>query len=359
MSTLPPTGGRVTRAFLTVWTLVGAVALLYVGLIVLAAVRLAVLPLVLALFPAALLAPVSDRLRRRLPPAVAAGLVVLGFVALLGSMVWLLGRLLVNEAPSMIEAVEEAYGDLTAFAADKFGLELPHLDEALERAEEWARGQELGEAGRSFVFATFEVLTTILLTLVTLFFYLKDRGRMFRFVVALSPARARDAVTEIGYRVWETIGGYFRGQLLVAAVDALLIGSGLLLLGVPLALPLALLIFIGGLFPIVGAFTAGALAVLVALAHGGPVTALIVLALNVVVQQLEGNLLEPLVVGRATQLHPLVVLVALTAGAVTLGVLGAFLAVPLTAAVVRAVGYLVESQRGATPVSDPTPSPPR
>ena len=120
------------------------------------------------------------------------------------------------------------------------------------------------------------------------------------------------------------------------------IGLGLLLLGVPLALRLAVLVFFGGLFPIVGAFTAGAVAVLVALADGGIGLALAVLALNVVVQQLEGNLLEPLIVGRATQLHPLVILGSLTAGAVTSGILGAFLAVPIAASVVRAVTYVLE-----------------
>lgn len=118
----------------------------------------------------------------------------------------------------------------------------------------------------------------------------------------------------------------------------------------PLALPLTLLVFIGGLFPIVGAFTAGAVAVLIALADGGIGLALAVLVLNIVVQQVEGNVLEPLVVGRATQLHPLAIIVALTAGAVTLGILGAFLAVPIAASVARAVGYLREDVHD--PVAD-------
>jgi predicted PurR-regulated permease PerM len=108
-------------------------------------------------------------------------------------------------------------------------------------------------------------------------------------------------------------------------------------------------VFFGGLFPIVGAFTAGALAVLVALTDGGLPTAIAVLVINVVVQQVEGNLLEPLVVGRSTQIHPLAVIAALTAGGLTLGILGAFLAVPITACLVRVGSYALEQRRGETP----------
>jgi putative heme transporter len=163
----------------------------------------------------------------------------------------------------------------------------------------------------------------------------------------------------VGDRVWYTLGAYFRGQLIVAAVDAFFIGLGLFLLGVPLALPLALLVFFGGLFPVVGAFTAGALAVLVALADQGLIVALLVLALNVAVQQAEGNLLEPLIVGRATKLHPLAVLVALTAGAVTFGILGAFLAVPVVASLNAGLGFLFtrDMERPPEEYEGPEPEP--
>ena len=141
-------------------------------------------------------------------------------------------------------------------------------------------------------------------------------------------------------RAWTTLGAYFRGQLLVALVDALAIGVALLVLGVPLALPLAVLIFFGGLFPIVGAVVTGALAVLVAMADAGLTMGLIVLGIVLAVQQLESNVLAPLVLGKATALHPLGVLTSLTAGGILLGVLGAFIAVPIAASLVRAIGYL-------------------
>lgn len=340
---------RLLSAALLTWTLVGVVALLWVGLVALDTVRLVAVPLVLALFPAALLSPLSDRLRRRVPPAAAAGIVLVGFVGVLAGVLALLGWLIADEVPAVVDALEEAYVDVEAFLSDRFDVTIPAVDDALERAEEWARGSELGEAGRTLAFTTLEVLSGFLLALVALFFYLKDRGRIFRFFVELAPSTWRDDVSVVGHRMWDTLGGYFRGQLVVAAVDAFFIGLGLVLLGVPLALPLALLVFFGGLFPIVGAFTAGALAVLVALADSGLGTALAVLALNVVVQQVEGNLLEPLVVGRATKLHPLAVLASLAAGGVTLGILGAFLAVPVTACLVRAIGHVLERRRGVLP----------
>lgn len=352
---MAPNGDRQRRLVpiaLVIWSIVGAAVLVWMAVTVLATVRLAVVPLVLALFPAALLSPVADRVGRRLPPAAAAAVVVLGALTLLAATLGVLGWLIADEIPDVVDALEEAYMDVEAFLSARFDVTIPAVDEALERAEDWARGGELGSAGRKVAFTTLEFLSGVLLFVVALFFYLKDRSRIFRFLVELAPRHLRDDVAEVGHRVWDTLGGYFRGQLVVAAVDAIFIGVGLLLLGVPLALPLAVLVFLGGLFPIVGAFTAGALAVLVALADAGLPTALAVLALNIVVQQVEGNLLEPLVVGRATRLHPLLVLVSLTAGGVTLGILGAFLAVPVTASLARAGGYVVERRRGTTPLAD-------
>ena len=343
---------RLLPAALIIWSIVGAAVLLWMAVAILSTVRLAVVPLVLALFPAALLSPVVDRLRRRLPPAAAAAVVLLGSLSFLAATLAVLGWLIADQVPDVVIALEDAYTDVEAFLSARFDVTIPAVDEALERAAEWARGGELGDAGRKIAFTTLELLSGVLLLLVALFFYLKDRSRLFRFVVELAPAHLQGDVSEVGHRAWDTLGGYFRGQLVVAAVDAVFIGLGLFLLGVPLALPLAVLVFFGGLFPIVGAFTAGALAVLVALADAGVPTALAVLALNIVVQQVEGNLLEPLVVGRATKLHPLLVIAALTAGGVTLGILGAFLAVPVTACLARAGGYVLERRRATTPLAD-------
>lgn len=158
---------------------------------------------------------------------------------------------------------------------------------------------------------------------------------------------------------WDTLGKYFRGQLLVAFVDAVLIGLALVLLGVPLALPLAAIVFFGGLFPIVGAVVTGFLAVLVALSHGGLVLALVVAGIVLAVQQLEGNVLEPLILSHVIDLHPMAIILSITAGAVVLGILGAFLAVPVAAITKRILTHHVgdSARSGSDGSSEPAPKP--
>lgn len=345
------TENPVVRWGAVAWAALGLIGGFVLVALLLAELKLVAVPLVLALFPAALLAPLSERLRRRVPDAVASLVVVVGFLVALVGVLGTLGWLIAGELTSVVDTLEESYDDVREWTDDTLGVELPALDDALDRVREWAEGEDgLGQRAGSAAATGLEVASSLLFGIVALFFYLKDGDRIGAFLRDLFPTRARGDVDEIGRRVWYTLGAYFRGQLIVAAVDAVFIGLGLVLLGVPLALPLTILVFIGGLFPIVGAFTAGAVAVLIALADGGIGLALVVLALNVVVQQVEGNVLEPLVVGRATQLHPLAILVALTAGAVTFGILGAFLAVPVAASVARVVGYLRDEVRD--PVAD-------
>ena len=207
---MPSTARReasLVRGALLIWSLVGLAILGWVGLKVLDSVQLAVAPLVLAPFPSAVLAPVCDRLTQRLPPAAAAGITLAGFVTILGGTLWLLGWLLLDEVPAVADALEDADADVATFVADRFDVAMPDIDDALDQAQDWASGQELGQAGRSFAFATLEVASSSLLILVSMFFYLKDRDRMFRFVVELAPSRSRAHVAEVGRRVWDTLGG--------------------------------------------------------------------------------------------------------------------------------------------------------
>jgi putative heme transporter len=185
-----------------------------------------------------------------------------------------------------------------------------------------------------------ELLVGTLLALFLLFFFLKDGDRIWAWLVGLFPRRARADVDAIGHRNWAVLGGYLRGVAIVALVDAVLIGAALAALGIPFVLPLALLTFLGGFFPIIGANLAGFAAVMVALVSDGLLAALIVAAVVLVVQQLEGHLLQPLIVGRSVKLHPIAILLALTAGGVLWGIPGAFCAVPLTAVAASTFSYL-------------------
>lgn len=330
------------------WALLGIALLIGGAVYLVGQVMLLVVPLVLALFPAALLEPVSRWLKEhRVPPALASLLTIVGSLALLGGIIAALVPLVIAEMPQLIETGEQGLQDLQGFIErDPFGLGIGGTEQLLSQAQDLI-GQAGDYTGQALQAAATVVgaATGAVFLLVALFFYLKDDRQIASGVGDLLPPRIRPDASEIATRVWDTLGKFFRGQLLVAFVDAVLIGLGLLILQIPLALPLAVLIFFGALFPIIGAFLTGTLAVLVALADGGLVLALIVLGLILGVQQLEGNVLQPIVLGRVISLHPLLVIVAVTGGALTLGVLGAFLAVPVVASLARVVEYLRERQK--------------
>jgi putative heme transporter len=342
---------RLWRVGRTAWALVGiALAVAVLGLIA-GELTLVLVPVILALFPATLLVPVAGWLKNRGVPAALAGLVsILAGIALIGAVIGAMVPLVASELPDLAESASEGVAQIEDFLEDgPLGLEADGVEGLLSTARE-----QLGEVGdyagqaTGAAFAAFEAVAGLLLLFVALFFYLKDGRRLSEGLISTFPAHSRDRVRRLAASSWETLGRYFRGQLLVAFVDAVFIGIGLLILGVPLALPLAVLIFFGGLFPIVGAVATGALAVLVALADGGLTTALIVLGLVLAVQQLESNVLEPVILGRVIDLHPLVIILAITAGSLTLGILGAFLAVPVAAI----VAGVIEDLRGHTTDDD-------
>jgi putative heme transporter len=347
-STPVPTGGppeptRLWRVGRSAWALVGlAVALALLGYIA-SALVIVIVPVVLALFPATLLAPLADRLRGfGLPSALAAVVSLLvGLVVFFGILAGAIA-LVIADAPELLESAAEGVGEIEAWLEDDpLGIGVEGFSDLLAFAQEQLGevGDLAGQASTAAVLA-FEVVAGLLLLFVVLFFYLKDGRRLRDAIVTTAPAARQPLVRESLDRAWNTLSGYVQGQLMVAFFDAVFIGIGLLILGVPLALPLAILVLFGGLFPIVGAVATGSLAVLVALADGGLTTGLIVLGIVVAVQQIEGNVLEPLILGRTIHLHPFVVITAITAGAAVLGILGAFLAVPVAAIIARVVDLI-------------------
>lgn len=332
---------RLWNAGRTGWAILGIVGVLVLAGIVAGQLALIVVPVVLALFPATLLVPVASKLKEVGAPAALAAFasILLGFLVI-GGIIGAMVPLVIADIPDLVDSASEGVQEIEQFVEDDpFGLGLGGPTEILEAAREQVGeiGEYASQAAGAAVTA-FEFIAGLLLLFVLLFFYLKDGRRLVGGAISVTPEASQPRLHRAADQAWETLGSYFRGQLVVALADAVFIGIGLLVLGVPLAVPLAVLIFFGGLFPIVGAVTTGALAVLVALADTGLTTALIVLALVLVVQQLESNVLEPLILGKAIDLHPIVVLLAITTGAVTLGVLGAFLAVPVAAILGRVVG---------------------
>ncbi len=205
-------------------------------------------------------------------------------------------------------------------------------------------------AGLSSVFGA---LASVVLVVFLSFFLVKDGRRLWRWLLELAPVARRSDFDEAGTRAWDVLAVYTRGVIFVATVDAVLIGAALLIVGVPLALPLIVLTWLAAFFPIIGAVSAGAAAVLVALVANGMTSALIVLAAIIVVQQVEGNVLYPVVVGPRLKLHPIVVLMAVAVGGTIAGIPGAFLAVPVATVGSALLGFERERRARVDTVAVP------
>lgn len=330
------------RAGRYAWALIGVVLTLGLAGFVVLHLTIVVVPLLLALFPAAILMPVVRWLRdRRLPSGLAAGLTMLVALALFAGLVFFTVERIQGQGALLVDQLQAGYSQLRdRLREGAFGMPALDVEQLAAQARQTlVRSVGSGQALQALT-ATVEGLAMLFVGIFALFFYLRDGARIAGWLRDLFPVRLRGDVEEVGTRVWTTLGGYIRGQAVVALVDAVLIGIGLVVLKVPLAGVLATLVFIGGFVPIIGAFVSGAAAVLVALAANGLTTALILFGIILAVQQLEGHVLAPVLLGRSVQLHPLTVVVALTAGGTLFGIVGAILAVPVTASVVRAVAYL-------------------
>ncbi|GHH02777.1 AI-2E family transporter [Comamonas sp. JC664] len=324
--------------------------------LLLARLYLIVLPSVVALLLATLLyPPVRWLSARKVPRALATLLAVLVLLLVAAAVFLLLVPRIVQEVSAagsnMQAGLEGAIGWLTQ--------ELPVSREQLDGLLQEGLAFLKSNAGRitSGVLAganfAVQAMAGGLLTLTLLFFFVKDAEQLGGWVLArVSPSR-RETVRAVGLRAWRTLSGYLRGVVIIAMVDAVGIGVGLAIIGVPLVLPLAALTFMGGFFPIVGATVAGFIAVLVALITSGPLDALLALGIVLGVQQLESNVLEPVVMGRAVPLHPVVILLSITAGGVLFGVAGAFLSVPV-AAVLSAVGNELRLRNEARVIDQPS-----
>ena len=335
--------------------LVIAVAII-LALYLLVRLRLIVFPVILALFITALLAPAVNRLQANgMRRGAATAVVFVGSLLLLIGLAVLLGRIFANGVGDITDNVQRAVDDTKEWLAKPpFRLDdrdLHNIGDNISQSLKRNRS-EIFSGAIGTVTIVGEVITGLLLTLFTTFFFLYDGQRIWRWVTSLFPRRAIPHVMESGRRAWTTLTGYVRGTILIALVDGFCIGLLLLILRVPLAIPLGVFVFFGAFVPLVGATVTGAVAVLVALVTKGVVTALLVLAGIIGVQQLEGHVLQPFLLGRFVRVHPLAVVLGITAGAVLAGIGGAIIAVPLIA-IANTVGkYFVEIAREATEAAE-------
>lgn len=329
----PPRPRRLARAGAIAWQLIGiALAIVLAGW---AAGRLmpVLLPFAIALLLTALLRPVARRLEAAgAPPVLAALAVVLLVLALLAAVGLLVIPAFVARLTDLGSNIQEGARQIAySVGEDVAGIGRAEVDRFVDEAESGLRGHAGTLAGNALTGATTVagVLASAVLVLFLSFFLLKDGERLWRWLLGLVPADRRATVDAAGRKSWRALGTYAAGVVFVATVDAVFIGAALLLLGVPLALPLIVLTWFAAFFPIVGAIVAGVAAVLVALVAQGLGTAIAITAVIIAVQQLEGNVLYPAVVGPRLRLHPITVLLAVAAGGTIAGLAGAFLAVPV------------------------------
>jgi predicted PurR-regulated permease PerM len=296
-------------------------------------VRVLVIPVLIALILAAAAAPLVGWLRRvGWSPMLAAWTTLLGGIVILGGIVTAIVFAVRSQWDELAQAATDGFDDLLGWVERlPIPIDQQQIDDARQSIIDFVTSAEFGQTALTGVSRATEFVTGLVLMIVVLFFFLKDGDRIWAFFMRPFRGDRLERGRRVGVTSVKVLGGYVRGTAIVAFVDAVFIGIGLAILQVPLALPLAVIVFLTAFIPLVGATVAGILAALVALVANGPIVALIVVAIVIVVNQLEGDLLQPVVMAQSLKLHPLVILIALTAGTILGGIVGAVLAVPLTA----------------------------
>jgi predicted PurR-regulated permease PerM len=309
-----------------------------------------VLPVIIALLLTTLLQPAARWLQARhwRPAPASAAVTLLALLVFFGLWALIIPGVL-SQSDDLFTNVQDGARQAVG-VLEPLGVGRADVDKAIDDGLKSVQGSAVANEVMSGAILLTQWAAAVILIVVLTFFFVKDGGRLWEWVLELFHEDRQPVLREVGERSWTALSAYVQGVFLVATIDAVLIGTALLIVGVPVALPLIVLTFVAAFFPVVGAFVAGAAAVLVALVANGLGAALVILAVIVAVQQLEGNVFYPVVVGRKLQLHPVGILLALTAGGVLAGVVGAFLAVPI-AAVTGAVLHYTRERREARQTS--------
>lgn len=293
------------------------------------------IPIMLALILASTFWPVTKWLRTKgVPHALAAAIELVSIVIILAGLVWLITWAVLDELDVLVGKTQDGFFQLLDWIQTlPVTIDAAQIEQWRLAFIDWITSASAGAGALAGVGAVASFLTGLILMIVVLFFFLKDGPKIWHFLLRPFQGATLERAQRIGEKTVDTFGSYIRGTASVALIDAVGIGIGLTILQVPLVIPIAVLVFLLSFIPLVGATLAGILGALVALVANGPLSAVLVIAVVVLVNQLEGNFLQPMLMGRALKLHPLVILLALAAGTVTAGIIGAVLAVPITAVI--------------------------
>jgi putative heme transporter len=335
---IPPVPASLERAASWSWRLLVCAAAVLSVLIVLRYLSVIVLPVMFALTIAPALTPVAGLLHKRLGRPAAAVALLFG-LAVVAGLIAIVAISVLAQYDELQDAVTEAVDDILERLEDEpFNLSLEGSEDVRSSFADFS-DEAFGYAVAG-VQAGIAVVAGVVLAIAILYFVLRDGAALWAWTLRWFAPESRPAIDRAGRRAWAELAGFIRGTVIIAFVDATLIGIGLWLLGVPVAFALAVLVFIGAFVPFVGAFFSGLVAVLVAFADGGWMIGLAVLGLVLAVQFLEGNFLQPIIQSRTVDLHPAVILLAVAAGASLFGIVGAYLAVPVTAVTFAVVASL-------------------
>jgi putative heme transporter len=342
-----PYGLRVAAAWSWRVLLIGAV--LYLLARGFAMFQVLIVPVLVSLLIVALVRPVQVFLAKWLPNSLSAILTVLLTLAVVAGLVALIGQ---QVASGFGELRDDAANGLTdvqqRLASGPLNLTGAQIDGYVKQMQDQVRGNSgtLVSGALSVTNTAGHVATGFFIVLFSSYFFLSGGRGIWSWVVGLFPRASRGRVHGAGNRAWATLTSFIRATLIVALVDGLGVGIGAAVLTVPLALPLGVLVFLGAFVPIVGALVSGAVAVLVALVSGGLVKAAIMLGIVIAVQQVEAHVLQPFLLGRAVSVHPLAVILAIGAGVLLAGIIGALFAVPFVAVVNVVATYLLADEEG-------------
>lgn len=306
--------------------------------------RIIVIPVLIAVLLTALLAPMVSKIRSWGAPkwlgVISALLTLFAAVAVLTLLIVTQFRSL---SGSFVQRSEKAYLEILDWlATGPLHLSKQQIDGYVDTllASLEQNSSSIWSGALSVGTTLGHILAGLLLTLFSLIFFLIDGPRIWRWVVSLAPRAARAAFDGAGRAGWVSVGHYVRIQIFVAFVDAVGIGIGAAILGVPMVIPIAIMVFLGSFVPFLGTIVAGSIATFIALVYNGPVNALILLGVVILVNQIEGHILQPLVMGNAVRVHPLAVVLAVSAGTLVAGVPGALFAVPIVASLNSMARYL-------------------
>ena len=350
-----PTGIHLAAAWS--WRFIAIVAALAVAVLLIIQLSFLVIPLLIAVLLAVLAAPVAQWLRRhRVPGWLATLLTIVGLLSAVTGLVWLVVEQIRQDWTSLQERSVVAYEDFIAYLLEsplhvteaQLNVWLGQLAEQLNLNSAWILSGAL-----SISSSVGSVLVGAGLAIFALVFFVHDGERILRWLIGLLPQEARAPVAGASHRGFETLTRFVSVQIFVAVVDAIGIGLGAFFLGLPLVIPIAVAVFLGGFVPIIGAFAAGGLAAFIALVYEGPIAALIMIAIVLAVQQLEGQILQPLVMGAAVRVHPLAVVLAVAAGGFLAGIPGVLFAVPIVAYLNVFVSYLANREWLSDPATTP------